>query len=172
MKPHKHEKFIKLYADGVRVERTWGIKVSWLTVEALSEFDARDQGTEFRIAPNQPADEEGWIPWFGGENPAVGTRVEYKLRDSQQSCEDFGSECLGWSHQNNDGEITHYRIVKEKIKEKVKKWRWMFFYPAPIQASSIYVSEPFTQAEAAKYFADSVRQRVVPEWKMEVECDE
>jgi len=167
MKPHKHEKFIKLKADGVLIERK--VSSGWVEADWCS-FDWT--GLEFRIAPEQTPDADGWIPWFGGENPAVGKRVEYKLRDSQQSSEGLGSEALRWWHRNHDSDIVAYRIHKEKVKEKVKKWRWMFFYPAPIQPSSIYVSEPFTQAEAAKYFDGSIRQRVVPEWKMEVECDE
>jgi len=169
MKPHKHEKFIKLMADGVRIEVREKNDFIWMP--AYCGFNATD--LEFRIAPNQPADEEGWIPWVGAwENPAVGQKVEYKLRDGRQYSAGVISEALRWWHRNNDSDIVAYRIHKEKVKQKVKKWRWMFFYPAPIQPSSIYVSEPFTEDEAAKYFADSVRQRVVPEWKMEVECDE
>jgi len=52
MKPHKHEKYIKLKADGVLIER----KVSSGWMQAYwSDFSATD--LEFRIAPNQPADE-------------------------------------------------------------------------------------------------------------------
>jgi hypothetical protein len=160
---HKYEKWIHLMADGVRIETD--VNGEWI---GAYWGDFNDNNLTFRIAPNQPADEDGWIPWFGGENPAVGKRVEYKMRDSQQSSEGIESEALRWWHKNNHSDIVAYRIHKQKV----KKWRWMFFYPAPIQPSSIYVSEPFTQAEAAKYFDGSIRQRVVPEWKMEVECDE
>jgi hypothetical protein len=159
---HKHEKYIKLKADGVLIQRKV-LSSGWVEADWCF-FDLTD--AEFRIAPHQPSDEEGWIPWFGGENPAVGKRVDYKCITAKYS--NTPSEMLSWSDKASDGDITHYRIVKEKV----KKWRWMFFYPAPIQPSSIYVSEPFTEDEAAKYFAGSVRQRVVPEWKMEVECDE
>jgi hypothetical protein len=161
---HKHERFIKLMADGVRIERK--VPSGWVEVN-WGVFVWTD--AEFRIAPNQPADEEGWIRWFGGENPVPGKMVEYKGPTATGS--NWPSENLVWRHCGSDGDITHYRVVKDKVKQKVKKWRWMFFYPAPIQASPIYVSEPFTEDEAAKYFADPVRQRVVPEWKMEVECD-
>jgi len=161
---HKHAEFIKLMADGVRIEKIIFNGPSWSWVQAyFPDFDIT--GSEFRIAPNQPADEEGWIPWFGEENPVPGKMVDYKCITATYS--NTLSERLSWSYKASDGDITHYRIYKQKV----KKWRWMFFYPAPIQPSSIYVSEPFTEDEAAKYFADSVRQRVVPEWKMEV-CDE
>jgi hypothetical protein len=165
MKPHKHEKYIKLKADGVRIER----KVSNGWVEAdWGVFVWTD--AEFRISPNQPADEDEWIPWFGGENPVPGKMVDYKCITAKYS--NTLSEMLSWSYKAADGDITHYRVVKDKVKEKVKKWRWMFFYPTPIQPSTLYVSEPFTEDEAVEYFDGSIRQRVVPEWKMEVECDE
>ena len=160
---HKHAEFIKLKADGVLIQRKV-LSSGWAEADWCF-FDWTD--AEFRIAPNQPADEEGWIPWFGGENPAIGQRVEYKLRDSQQSSEGLGSEALRWWHRNHDSDIVAYRIHKEKA----KKWRWMFFYPAALQPSSIYVSEPFTEDEAAKYFDGITRVRIKPEWKMEV-CDE
>jgi len=165
MKPHKHEKFIKLKAEGLLIERK--VSNGWVEADWCS-FDWT--GLEFRIAPEQTPDADGWIPWFGGKNPVPGKMVDYKGPTATGST--WPSENLVWNHWGSGSDITHYRIHKEKVKEKVKKWRWMFFYPAPIQPSSIYVSEPFTQAEAEKYFADSVRQRVVPEWKMEVECDE
>jgi len=164
---HKHAELIKLKADGVRIERLRVIYDDWITAQ-WSDFSLNH---EFRIAPEQTPDADGWIPWFGGENPAVGKRVDIKFQHDSGELT-VCSDSIRWDHVGNGGDITHYRIAKEKVKEKVKKWRWMFFYPAPIHVSPIYVSEPFTEDEAAKYFADSVRQRVVPEWKMEVECDE
>ena len=71
---HKHAELIKLKADGVLIERK--VSNGWMEAEWCC-FDWTY--AEFRIAPNQPAE------------------------------------------------------------EKVKKWRWMFFYPAPIQPSSIYI---------------------------------
>jgi len=229
MKPHKHEKFIKMMADGVRIEVREKNDLDWM--QAYCGFNAPD--LEFRISPNQPADEEGWIPWYGGEGPAISERIDVRFRNwptqenttagqwrweirdretdithyrivkqkvNQPADEEgwipwFGgenpavgkmvdykgltatgsnwpSENLTWKHWGSGRDINRYRIHKEKVKQKVKKWRWMFFYPAPIQPSSIYVSEPFTEDEAAKYFDGFTRQRVVPEWKMEVECDD
>jgi hypothetical protein len=149
---HKYEKWIHLMADGVRIETD--VNGEWI---GAYWGDFNDNNLTFRIAPKQPADEEGWIPWFGGENPAVGKTVDIKCRDSHT---------LYWRHKGWDSDIVSYRIVKQ-----VKKWRWMFFYPAKNQPSSIYISEPFTEDEAAKYFDGVVRLRVAPEWKMEV-CDE
>ena len=94
----------------------------------------------------------------------IGDEVDNYERGYAQGCEE-GRERIA----ELEAELT---MRREKVKEKAKKWRWMFFYPAPIQPSSIYVSEPFTEDEAAKYFDGFTRQRVVPEWKMEVECDE
>ena len=106
---HKHAEFIKLKADGVRIETD--VNGEWI---GAYWGDFNDNNLTFRISPNQPADEEGWIQWFGGENPAVGKRVEYKLRDSQQSSEGLGSEALRWWHRNHDSDIVAYRIHKEK----------------------------------------------------------
>ena len=165
---HKHAELIKLLADGVWIDCRVRDAEYWRSAD-LRDFDVFD--FDFRISPNQPADADGWIPWVGGEGPAISERIDVRFKNWPTQ-ENTTAGQWRWEIRDRETDITHYRIVKEKIKEKVKKWRWMFFYPAPIQPSSIYVSEPFTQAEAAKYFDGSIRQRVVPEWKMEVECDE
>jgi hypothetical protein len=160
---HKHSEFIKLMADGMRIECRVVHGTHWRDT-CWDDFGFH--GYEFRVAPNQPADAEGWISWHGGENPAVGKRVDVKYK-GQDCLVNLFSVGFDWRHKGSDSDITHYRIVKEKA----KKWRWMFFYPAKNQPSSIYISEPFTEDEAAKYFDGVVRLRVAPEWKMEV-CDE
>lgn len=61
----------------------------------------------YRLVVPQPK----FIPWMGGENPAPGKMVEYRLRDS----EEFyitQSENLDWSHIVCDSDIVSYRIHK------------------------------------------------------------
>jgi len=158
---HKHAEMIKLMADGVRIETD--VNGEWI---GAYWGDFNDNNITFRISPNQPADEEGWITWYGGETPAFKQRIDVRFKNWPTQKNTTAGQWR-WEIRDRETDIVAYRIVKQ-----VKKWRWMFFYPAPIQPSSLYVSEPFTQAEAAKYFEGSIRQRVVPEWKMEVECDE
>jgi hypothetical protein len=162
MKPHKHEKFIKLMADGVRIEFREKNDPNWML--AYCGFNAGD--LEFRIAHDQPADEEGWIPWFGGEAPAISERIDVRFKNWPTQKNTTAGQWR-WEIRDRETDIVAYRIVKQ-----VKKWRWMFFYPASIQPSAIYMSEPFTEDQATKYFNGFTRLRVKPEWKMEVECDE
>ena len=163
---HKHAEMIKLMADGVQIECCISDGFIW----RLADWDDFNGGyLQFRVAHDQPADEEGWIPWYGGENPAVGKRVDFKTTwTGEDGPANWASSNLDWKHNGGNGDIVAYRIVKQ---EKVKKWRWMFFYPASIQPSAIYMSEPFTEDQAMKYFDGFTRLRVVPEQKMEV-CDE
>jgi len=165
MKQHKHEKFIKLMAEGVQIECCISDGFIW----RLADWGDFNGGyLQFRVAHDQPADEEGWIPWYGGEAPAISERIDVRFKNWPTQ-ENTTAGQWRWEIRDRETDIVAYRIVK---KEKVRKWRWMFFYPAKNQPSSIYISEPFTEDEAAKYFDGVVRLRVVPEWKMEVECGE
>jgi len=159
MKPHKHEKFIKLKAEGLLIER----KVSSVWVEAdWCSFDWT--GLEFRIAPEQTPDADGWIPWFGGENPVPGMLVDYQCITATYS--NTLSERLSWGHRGSDGDITHYRIVKEKV----KKWRWMYCHH---NRFGIYLTEHLTEAGIAELANKFPQMALGPrqDWT-KVECDE
>ena len=57
------------------------------------------------------ADEDGWIPWSGGECLVyAGVRVEVLLRNGKKRQEEPG--WLFWSHGQLDGDIIAYRIAK------------------------------------------------------------
>ena len=121
---HKHEKYIKLMADGVRIETDangYWIKTYW--------GDFNDNNLTFRISPKQPADEDGWIQW----------------RD-----------------------ITHYRIVKEKA----KKWRWMYTNKHNTGTEGMYLTPLLTEKEIKKWKEVFSSCAVGPrqDWT-EVECD-
>jgi hypothetical protein len=151
---HKHEKWIHLMADGVRIEAD--VNGEWI---GAYWGDFNDNNLTFRISPNQPADEEGWIPWFGGENPAVGKTVDIKCRDSHT---------LYWRHKGWDSDITHYRIVKEKV----KKWRWMFLRTAERNYASLQQFTPYfaTEEEARRWC--SAFQKLGPRQDWTEVCDE
>lgn len=52
---------------------------------------------------------EGWEVWEGGENPAPGKWVKYKLRSGAQYA-DF-SDDLDWSHSSPGSSASSYDIV-------------------------------------------------------------
>ena len=57
------------------------------------------------------ADEDGWIPWSGGECLVyAGVRVEVLLRNGKKRQEEPG--WLFWGHGQLDGDIIAYRIAK------------------------------------------------------------
>ncbi len=139
---HKHEKFIKLMADGVRIERKKEMG-GWVKADFCC-FDWTD--VEFRISTNQLTDAEGWIPWFGGENPAPGKRVDVKFQYGD--CTNWLADTVLWNYKGDDNAVTHYRIVKEKV--KVKKWRWMY----AVADNMLYMTPPMTEAEVKAWAAE------------------
>ena len=137
---HKHAEFIHLMANGVRIETDvngYWIKTYW--------GDFNDNNLTFRISTNQLPDAEGWIPWHGGENPAVGKIVCIKCRVGGVPV-NFASNNLDWRHKESDGDIVAYRIVKEKA----KKWRWMY----AVADNMLYMTPPMTEAEVKAWAAE------------------
>jgi hypothetical protein len=158
---HRHEKWIHLMADGVRIERKQ--PSGWVKADMCC-FDWND--VEFRVAPNQPADEEGWITWYGGENPAVGKRVDVFFRLGNRS--NLPASNFDWRHTGGVGDIVAYRIAKQ-----VKKWRWMYIInkSSEEKVSALPQFTPyFATEEEAKRWCNAY-QRLGPrqDWT-EVEC--
>jgi hypothetical protein len=160
---HKHARFIKLMADGVRIECRFNTR-SWRDT-CWDDFGFHDY--EFRIAHDQPADEGGWIPWLGGENPAVGKRVDFKCRDGGISVSWASSTCLAWSHNGGVGDIVAYRIVKQ-----VKKWRWMYTIANNNSTDCLYLTNAMTEAEVKEWVVRRGMTTLGPrqDWT-EVECE-
>ena len=141
---HKHAEFIRLMANGVRIEASkdsvyWSTAFYW-------QFDDNSNVWQFRISTNQLPDAEGWIPWHGGENPAVGKIVCIKCRVGGVPV-NFASNNLDWRHKESDGDITHYRIVKEKA----KKWRWMYTIASNNSIGYLYLTHAMTEAEVKEW---------------------
>ena len=142
---HKHAEFIKLMADGVRIETAVDGGCGWI---GAYWGDFNDNNLTFRIAPKQPADEEGWIPWFGGPNPAPGKKVDYKLQGASFA--------------------THYRVVEEKI----KKWRWMYTNKHNTGTEGIYLTPLLTEKEIEKWKETFSSCAVGPRQDWTEVCDE
>ena len=140
---HRHEKWIHLMANGVRIEASkdsvyWSTAFYW-------QFDDNSAVWQFRISTNQLPDAEGWIPWHGGENPAVGKIVCIRCRVGGVPV-NFASNNLDWRHKESDGDIVAYHIVKEKA----KKWRWMY----AVADNMLHMTPPMTEAEVKAWAAE------------------
>ena len=140
---HKHEKWIHLMADGVRIETAVDGGCGWI---GAYWGDFNDNNLTFRIAPNQPADKDGWIQWFGGDkNPAPGRVVDIFSRGGNDS--NWLADNLDWRRTGSDRDITHYRIVKEKA----KKWRWMYTNKHNTGTEGMYLTPLLTEKEIEKW---------------------
>lgn len=56
---------------------------------------------------------EGWEVWEGGENPAPGKWVKYKLRSGAQHA--YYSDDLDWGHSSPDSFESPYDIVAYQV---------------------------------------------------------
>lgn len=58
-------------------------------------------------------DNEGWIPWAGGECPVDGeTRVDVKFRWGGEIRDEPAVRFDQWNHASSDADIIAYRIAK------------------------------------------------------------
>ena len=97
MKPHKHEKYIKLKADGVLIECCVRNSKYWRVAE-LRDFDTFD--LDFRIAPNQPAKKVKKWRWMYTNKHSTGTEGIYLTpllteKEITKWKEDFSSCAVG-----------------------------------------------------------------------------
>lgn len=97
---------IRAYADGWKIECRSFETGKWTPVELPGFNEIR----EYRVVP----DENGWLPWYGGEcpiNPNVMVAVKYQ---GGGTC----TQTAGKLHWRNDSSIyayvTAYRIVEEE----------------------------------------------------------
>ena len=65
-------------------------------------------------------------------------------------------------------DITHYRIVKEKA----KKWRWMYAVATNNTYDSLYLTAPMTEAEAKAWVSGRVLTTLGPRQDWTEVCDE
>ena len=105
MTKHKHYYAIRAYADGWKIEYK-----NYLNTWCLALNPVFEGNREYRVVP----DENGWLPWYGGEcpiNPNVMVAVKYQ---GGGTC----TQTAGKLHWRNDSSIyayvTAYRIVEEE----------------------------------------------------------
>ncbi len=97
---HKHYYCIRAYADGWKIEYLASSNNKWYP----SEHPEFAKNLAYRVVP----DEDGWLPWYGGECPVdPGTVVETRV-----------GYCVGKSRKAGDyiwgSSITAYRVIEEK----------------------------------------------------------
>ena len=97
---HKHYYCIRAYADGWKIEYLASSNNKWYP----SEYPEFAKNLAYRVVP----DENGWLPWYGGECPVdPGTVVETRV-----------GYCVGKSRKAGDyiwgSSITAYRVIEEK----------------------------------------------------------
>ena len=97
MKPHKHAEFIKLMADGARIERRGVGKGDWITAQ-WSAFSF-NHDNEFRISPNQPADKSR------APRTPIRQEAEMKLEDVPTPVADGI-----WERHSEDGDDFSYDL--------------------------------------------------------------
>lgn len=112
----KHYQAICAFADG------WGIEEQNMRGEWVQYPNPRfDESNNIRIIP----DEDGWLPWYGGECPVDGeVMVEYIMVDDRFPGKSAAKN-LRWIHNNFTGDIVKYRVVKQE-KPKVKMRQWVY----------------------------------------------
>ena len=110
MKRHKHYQAIRAFADG------WGIEYQNGNGEWINaKYPTFDEDCKYRVVP----DENGWLPWYGGDEAPVPAEqvvdVKY-IGDSPM----FKEELAGNARWNK---CFLYRIVPKR--KKVKMWQWV-----------------------------------------------
>lgn len=64
------------------------------------------------VEPADPASDDGWIEWKGGERPIPnGTPVDVVFRDNS-SMDLWSASSVAWNHSGGHSDIIKYRVVK------------------------------------------------------------
>jgi hypothetical protein len=124
---HKHYYCIRAFGDGWKIETDYGDEI-WVPADN-PRFSA---SCKYRVVP----DEDGWLPWYGGECPvAAGTMVDVRYRrvlgagkggvptglvELPHRVQLLAAEekavyahLSRWEHLPCDDDIVAYRIVEE-----------------------------------------------------------
>jgi hypothetical protein len=102
---HKHYSCIRAFADGWEIIQYMPIQKKWITV-ANPNFSPEFM---FHVVP----DENGWLPWYGGECPvAAGTVVEVIYKGGPTIIM-VQAHFIRWGHADKIRDIIAYRVIKE-----------------------------------------------------------
>lgn len=132
MNKHPLHDVLRAYAEGWTVfERMYtGAGYAWGRCAAPP---AGTDPSKYRIEP----DEDGWLPWYGGNCPvAIGERVEVRLASGTLSGPNVGVN-YRWNHLDDPSDIVRYRIAKRKM------WQWIISAPN----GRTYISAGFFESE-------------------------
>lgn len=103
---HKHYYCIRAFADGWKIEYLASSNNKWYP----SEYPEFAKNLAYRVVP----DENGWLPWYGGECPvAAGTMVDVRYRRVLAEEKAVYAHLSRWEHLPYDDDIVAYRIVEE-----------------------------------------------------------
>ena len=101
---HKHYYCIRAFADGWKIETDYGDEI-WVPTDN-PRFSA---SCKYRVVP----DEDGWLPWYGGECPVdAGTVVEVRYKGGP-AIGVAQAHSICWEHIDKAGDVIAYRIIKE-----------------------------------------------------------
>jgi hypothetical protein len=96
------------------VVRTFDLQGSFAPPPAPEPEDIIDymEAKAAAEAASPPAD--GWITWTGGDNPAPGKIVQYRLAGMEQDAREWEADRLRWDWRYGVGgpDITAYRVVR------------------------------------------------------------
>lgn len=102
---HKHYYCIRAFGDGWKIETDYGDEV-WVP----TDNPRFSESCKYRVVP----DENGWLPWYGGECPvAAGTMVDLRYRRGIAEEKAEYAHLSRWKHLPCDDDIVAYRIVEE-----------------------------------------------------------
>ncbi len=106
---HKHYYTIRAFADGWKIEVEMNYRDG---IWAPTDHPVFSKSGKYRVVP----DENGWLPWYGGECPVDGTAlVDVRLFNGKQENEIALARDYRWSHNNNEYNIVAYRVVKKAV---------------------------------------------------------
>ncbi len=103
---HKHYYCIRAYADGWKIEYLASSNNKWYP----SEYPEFAKNLAYRVVP----DEDGWLPWYGGEcpiNPNVMVAVKYQ---GGGTCTQTAGKLRWRNNTSIYAYVTAYRIVEEE----------------------------------------------------------
>ncbi len=108
MTKHKHYYAIRAFADGWKIEYKSTLANDWY----LAQKPIFNESKEYRVVP----DEDGWLPWYGGECPvAAGTMVDVRYRRVLAEEKAVYAHLSRWEHLPCDDDIVAYRVVKKAV---------------------------------------------------------
>lgn len=105
MTKHKHYYAIRAFADGWKIKYKSTLANDWY----LAQKPIFDESKEYRVVP----DEDGWLPWYGGECPVdPDTMVEVRYKGGP-AIGVAQAHSICWEHIDKAGDVIAYRIIKE-----------------------------------------------------------